>query len=93
MSVAPTDRPLPHPQVVLREEVDGWTVLFHGATGEAVAVGPVGAAIWSLLDGEQTVEAVADVIRAACEDAPPTVLDDTVAFVEDLRRRSFVRNR
>ena len=38
----PTDTPLASPDVVLREEFDDWTILFHPLTGEAVGVGPVG---------------------------------------------------
>ena len=86
----PTDKPIADPQVVLREEFDDWAVLFHPLTGEAVGTGPVGVTIWKLLDGQRTVAEIAAVVAAQCEDAPPTVLGDTIAFVQDLRRRLFV---
>ena len=85
-----TDKPIAEPQVVLREEFDDWAVLFHPLTGEAVGTGPVGVAIWKLLDGQRTLAEVAAQVEAQCEDAPTTVLEDTLAFVEDLRRRLFV---
>jgi len=87
----PTDKPTISPDVVLREEFDDWAVLFHPLTGEAVGVGPVGVTIWKLLDGQLTLAEVAAQVQARCEDAPPTVLEDTLAFVEDLHRRLFVR--
>lgn len=85
-----TDKPIVHPDAVLREEFDDWAVLFHPLTGEAVGVGPVGVAIWKLLDGQRTLAEVAAEIQAQCEDAPDTVLEDSVAFVGDLERRLFV---
>jgi len=88
-----TDRPIANPDAVLREEFDDWAVLFHPLTGEAVGVGPVGVAIWKLLDGQRTLAQVAAEVEASCEDAPETVLEDTVAFVDDLERRLFVRMR
>ena len=86
----PTDKPIASPEVVLREEFDDWAVLFHPLTGEAVGTGPVGVAIWKLLDGQRTLAEIAAEIEAQCEDAPDTVLEDTLAFVDDLARRLFV---
>jgi Coenzyme PQQ synthesis protein D (PqqD) len=86
----PTDKPRADPHVVL-EEFDDWAVLFHPFTGEAFGVGPVGVTIWQALDGRRTLAQVAAVVAAQCEDAPPTVLADTLAFVEDLWRRLFLR--
>ena len=89
----PTDKPIASPKVVLREEFDDWAIIFHPLAAEAVGTGPVGVAIWKLLDGQRTLAEVAAEIEAQCEDAPDTVLEDTLAFVEDLERRLFVRMR
>ena len=88
----PADKPSADPQVVLREDFADWAVLFHPLTGEAVGVSPVGVTIWKLLAqrGQRTLAEVAAEVQAQCEDAPPTVLADTIAFVQDLRRRLFV---
>jgi hypothetical protein len=75
---------------MLREEFDDWTVLFHSLTSDVVGVGPVGVAIWKLLDGQRTLAEIAAEIQTRFEDAPDTVLEDTVAFVNDLKRRLFV---
>jgi len=87
----PTDIPIANPDAVLREEFDDWAVLFQPMTGEAVGVGPVGVAIWKLMDGQRSLAKVAAEVKAQCEDAPDTVLEDTIAFVDDLKRRLFVR--
>lgn len=86
-----TDRPIANPDAVLREEFDDWAVLFEPSSGEAVGVGPVGVAIWERLDGQRTLAQVAAEIEALCEDAPDTVLEDTLAFVDDLERHLLVR--
>ncbi|MBU0493825.1 MAG: SynChlorMet cassette protein ScmC [Chloroflexi bacterium] len=85
----PTDTPIAHPQVALREFDDG-IVLFHPLTGEAVGLGALGLTIWQLLDGRRTLAEVTAAIQAQCEDAPATTLVDTLAFADDLRRRLFV---
>jgi len=87
----PADKPIADLQVVLQADFDDWTVLFHSLTGEAVGVGPVGLAIWKLLDGQRTLAEVAALVQAQCADAPPTVLADTLAFVDDLQRRLLVK--
>lgn len=89
----PTDQPIANPQVMLREEFDDWTVLFHSLTSDVVGVGPVGVAIWKLMDGQRNLEEVAAEVKAQCEDAPDTVLEDTIAFIDDLERRLFIRKK
>ena len=88
----PTDKLIPSPDIVLREEFDDWALLFHTHTGEVIGTSPVGVAIWKLLDGTRTLEEVARVVKAQCEDAPDvdTVLGDTLTFADDLQRRLFV---
>ncbi len=86
-----TDKPIADPQVVLREDFADWAILFHPLTGEAVGVGEVGVLIWKSLDGRHTLAEIAAAIEAGCDDAPDTVLDDTLAFVNDLQRRLFVQ--
>lgn len=85
-----TDKPVANPKVVLREEFDDWAVLFQPLTGEAVGTGPVGVAIWKLLDGQRTLAEIAAQVKAECEDAPDDVLEDTLAFADDLQRRLFL---
>lgn len=88
--VKPTDRVLVNPEVVLCEEFDDWAVLFHPLTGDAIATGSVGVLLWKVLDGQRTLVEIAADIAAQCEDAPDTVLEDTIAFSRDLYWRSFV---
>jgi SynChlorMet cassette protein ScmD len=90
MAVKPTDKPLASIEVVLREEFDDWAVLYQPLTGEAIGIGPVGVVIWRMLDGRHTLAEVAVEIEAQCEALPETVLEDTLAFVEDLQERLFL---
>ena len=86
-----TDKPIAGPDVVLREEFCDWAVLFQPLTGQAVGTGPVGVAIWKMLDGRRTLTEIAAEIEIQCEVPPETVLEDTLAYVEDLQRRLFLK--
>ena len=85
-----TDRPIASPEAVLREDFDDWAVLFEPLTGEAIGTGPVGVAIWKMLDGRRTLAEVAAEIAAQYEASPDTVMEDTLAFASDLQRRLFL---
>lgn len=89
----PEDKPVAFPEVVLREEFDDWVILFQPLTGETMGTGPVGVAIWKLLDGRRTLAEIATAVAALCADAPAAdaVLADTLAFAGDLHRRLFIR--
>jgi hypothetical protein len=87
----PTERPCADPQIISQEGFEGWAVLLHPQTGESIGLGAVGMTIWKLLDGEHRVDEIAAAVKAGCEDAPDSVLEDTLAFVEDLHRRGFVQ--
>lgn len=83
-ALTPTDYLTRCAEVVLREDFDDTAVLFHPLTCEALCLNPVGVAIWNALDGRRTLAEVAASVAAQCDDAPPTVLSDTVSFVTQL---------
>ena len=84
------DCPIINPVVVLREEFDDWAVLFNPDSGAAAGVNPMGVAIWKLLDGRRTVQAVVDQILATSEDAPASAPEEIRAFVSSLAKDGFV---
>lgn len=88
--MTPTDIPQVQPDVVLTEEFPDCVLLFLPLTGEVVGIEPVGLLIWKLIDGQRTVAQIAAEVTAQCQDAPPSVLEDTLAFLENLNRRLFI---
>lgn len=86
----PTDIIKTDPRVVLREDFEDWTILFHPLTGEAVGLDPVGVLTWKLIDGERSAEEIAAALETRFEDAPPSVRADTLDFLRNLYRRLFV---
>ena len=88
-----TDIPQIHPEVVLNEEFDDWVLLFLPATGEVVGLEPVGLLIWKMIDGRRTVAEIATAVAAQCSDAPTTVPEETLAFMQDLNRRLFISSK
>ena len=79
-----------NPIVVLRKEFDDWAVLFNPDTAEAVGVNPVGVAIWELLNGENSLENIADRISHDFSDVPGSAAQEIQTFIEDLTERGFV---
>ena len=89
-SLNSTDKLVISREVVLYEEFDDWSVLYHPLFDHAIAIGPVGEALWKALDGKHTLAEIAVNLKAQCEDAPDTILEDILAFSQDLYRYSFV---
>ena len=86
----PSDVPRIDPRAQLREDFEDWTILFHPLTGEVVGLDPVGVLAWKLIDGRRSAEDIAAALQARFEDAPPTVREDTLEFLQSLYRRLLV---
>ena len=83
--------PAVDPQAILNEEFDDWALLFQPLTGETVGLDPVGVLTWKMIDGRRSGEEIAAALATRFEDAPPSVREDTLAFLEKLYRRLFIR--
>ena len=85
-----TDKPIPNPIVVLREEFDDWAVLYNPDTAEAVGTNPVGVAVWKWMDGKNSIEEIVSEIKNSFEDTPDTVSEEIATFVNTLAESGFV---
>ena len=85
-----TDRPIPNPIVVLREEFDDWAVLFNADTAYAVGTNPVGVAVWKLMDGKRSLEDIVSEIKNSFQDTPDATFKEIVAFVNTLAESGYV---
>jgi SynChlorMet cassette radical SAM/SPASM protein ScmE len=85
-----TDKPIASPAVGLREESDGWAVLFHRETAASVGINPVGVAIWKLLEGRCSVEQIAAELRDNFSGVPGSAPEEIGAFVDQLAELGFV---
>ena len=86
----PTDKPIPNPVVVLREEADDWAILFDRGTSQAVGINPVGVRIWQLMDGQHDLDAIGATVREQFSDVPESAPDEVRGFVEELVGTGFV---
>ncbi len=86
-----TDKPVPNPIVVLREDFDDLSVLYNPDTADAIGINPIGAAIWKQMDGRRTVSEIIAHLRASYADVPDTVTDEIIAFIDGLARKGFAR--
>lgn len=82
--------PARHPDVTHSRLTDGQAVLLHLESGEYHELNPVGAAIWSLLDGERGVDEIAGDLRDRVEDPPDDLAAVVRDFLGELRERDLV---
>lgn len=88
--MAPRPNPVANPTCVLREDFDEWAVVFNPDTATAVGLNAVGVAIWKLLDGAHSVQAIAEAIGLEFDGVPGAVLEHVEGFVDDLEQRGFL---
>jgi hypothetical protein len=82
--------------IVTRNPATAWRVI----EGEAVilsmdtkvlrGLNPVGSRVWELIDGERSVEAIAEAVAREFEVAPTRAAADVRVFVEDLLAKGLV---
>jgi len=82
--------PIANPICVLREEFDDWAVLFNPDTADAVGINPTGVQMWKLMDGQHSLEDIANKMKELFADVPDTTLDDVKNFVDNLAAQGFV---
>ena len=71
-----------NPSVVYRELAgEGGAVLLHLESGAYHGLNETGVLIWSLIDGERTLDALVAELRERLEDAPDDLGGETQAYV------------
>ena len=85
-----TDRPIPNPIVMLREEFDDWAVLYNPDTADAVGINPVGVAVWKMMNGKRSLEQIVAEIGNSFVEVPDAARDEIVIFVSTLAENGFV---
>ncbi len=58
-------------------------------TGQHHGLNPVGALIWSLIDGQTFTELV-EAVRGHLSEPPPELVEDMAEFIEAMRGRKLV---
>ena len=87
LAVQNNNKLIANPSVVLREEFDDWAVLYNpdallGFAG--FGLNPTGVYVWKLINGERTMDEVADEMRHYPEGVPEEVREHISTFVEAL---------
>lgn len=71
-------------------EIDGESVLFDGASGSLHLLDPVGAIVWSCLDGSATLDELTTDLSDAFGAEPAQVRADVVELARDLFGRGLL---
>ena len=83
-------RPVANPLIVLREEFDGWAVLFDPDTGDAFGLNPVSVFIWKHLNGNNTIEDILEKLGNECKNMPDDAADYVKEFIDQLLEKGLV---
>ena len=91
MSKVKNAYPIVNPMIVLREEFDGWAVLYDPRTGETYGLDPVGIYIWKLLDGKNSQDIILKKLEKVCKKGFPDDVPQHVAdFIIELTARGLI---
>ncbi len=82
--------PLRSPQALLYHDLAEYPMLYLPFFDELLLLLPVSLEIWQALDGHHNLEQITAIVRAKFEDAPPTMQDDILSFLGELKRRGFL---
>jgi hypothetical protein len=74
-----------HSQSVISRMIEDEAVLVLPDAGQVKVLNPVGARIWSLIDGKRIVAEIANQVYQEYQVEPTQAEADTCAFLEDLK--------
>ncbi|MEI6105064.1 MAG: SynChlorMet cassette protein ScmD [Methanothrix sp.] len=77
-------KPIANPLVVFREEFDDWAILFDPESGKAFGINPIGARIWSKLDGKHDLSEIVQHIQNFFDNVSLDVEAHVGKFINDL---------
>jgi hypothetical protein len=82
--------PQVNPDIVYREELDNWAILFDPDTGDSFGLNPTSSFIWKgLSEGKEKETIIADLTSIA-EGVPATVGDDYDTFIAELTEKGYL---
>lgn len=84
-----SDAPKRHPGVI-EELIEDEAVLLMPHAATVLVLNAVGRAIWLLIDGTRSAEAIAEALCAEYEVSPEQARADTAAFLAELRGRGLL---
>ena len=80
-----------NPSIVVREELEGWGVIFDPDTGDSFGLKAVGVLIWKGLEAGKSKEDILKDIGEQCEGGlPAQAADDFDAFIAQLTEKGYV---
>ena len=82
--------PVPKPDIVLREEEDGWGLLFDLETSVTMGLNSTGIFIWKHLNGKRSIRAIMQSIKASFSCIPESLDKQIVDFIESLKKKQFI---
>jgi len=75
--------------IILREEFDGWAILFNPENGDGFGTNQIGVFIFKQLDGKNTISDIVLGLKTNCDDVPDNAKKYVQAFVDTLLEKGL----
>ena len=82
---------IPHPVAGVKLEVlDDETLLYHPSLTKAIYLNPAATIVWRLIDGERTIDNIAEILRDSFPDETKNIEGDVISVVESLEDQGAI---
>lgn len=79
-----------NPMIVMREELEGWGVLFDPDTGDTFGLNAISVFIWRGIEAGKSKEVIIGELAEVCANIPECVGEDFDKFVAELCGKGYV---
>jgi SynChlorMet cassette protein ScmD len=78
-----------NPQVVFREGLDEWAVIYDPGTDTGFNLNSVSTYVWKRLDGKHTIQDILVELREDCDSIPDNAEGYIEEFIQDMLKRGL----
>ncbi len=89
MQIRPEGRYRPNPRLA-DQALGGKSVILNYEGKRILGLNESGSALWTLLDGTRSLQAVAETLAAESDAPAEEILEDVLAFAQDLAERGLL---
>jgi SynChlorMet cassette protein ScmD len=82
--------PYANPEIVYREDIDDWAILFDPDTAEAYGLDVTGSFIWKHIDGKRSIDEIVNLLPEEFENVHENAAEQVVKFLGDMEENGLI---
>jgi len=82
--------PKSNPDIIIRQEVDEWGLLFNLETSRTLGLNPTGVFIWNMLDGNTSVKTIIEEAKKRFSSVPDTLDEQIINCLKILENKKLI---